>query len=224
MRLLVFDFDGVILETEGPELASWQEIWREHGEELPVARYLEYVGSSGFDPIAELAARIEARGAPVPGRDEFRTRQHTRWYEMLAGLGPMPGVERCLDEARALGIPVAIASSSRRSWVEGHLERLGLRAGFARLFCREDVRAVKPEPDLYLAALAAFGVAPRDALAFEDSRNGVTAATRAGIPCAAIPTDVTRGLDLSHSDLRLASLEQALPLAEFLRSLPNASR
>jgi HAD superfamily hydrolase (TIGR01509 family) len=219
----VFDFDGVILETEGPEFVSWRELWREHGEELPVTRYLDGVGSSGFDPCAELCARVEARGSTPPDPDALRARQHERWYAMLASARPMAGVERCLEEARALGLPVAVASSSSRAWVEGHLVRLGLRAGFARLFCRDDVRAVKPDPELYLAALAAFGVAPRDALAFEDSRNGVTAATRAGIRCAAVPTELTRGLDLAHADLRLSSLEDALPLADFLRSIRGAS-
>ncbi len=221
MRLLVFDFDGVILETEAPELACWQEIWREHGEELPVARYLETVGSSSqrFDPYAELGGRMQARQLALPDRAALRARRLSRTHAILASAPPLPGVERCLAEARALGIPVAVASSSSRDWVEGHLERLGLRAAFERVFSRDDVAAVKPEPDLYLAALRAFDVAPRNALAFEDSANGVTAAKRAGLWCAAIPTEITRGLPLEHADLRLGSLEEALPLADFLRSL-----
>jgi HAD superfamily hydrolase (TIGR01509 family) len=222
VRLLVFDFDGVILETEGPELASWQELWREHGEELPVERYLECIGSSGFDLCAELAARLAARAATPPTREALSARQHARWYEHLGGLRPMPGVERCLVEARALGIPVAVASSSSRDWVEGHLARVGLRAAFDAVFCKDDVPAVKPEPDLYLAALRAFGVPPRVALAFEDSANGVTAAKRAGMVCAAIPTEVTRGLRFEQADLRLSSLEDALPLSDFLKTLAPA--
>jgi HAD superfamily hydrolase (TIGR01509 family) len=134
----------------------------------------------------------------------------------------MPGVERCLVEARALGIPVAVASSSSRDWVEGHLARVGLRAAFDAVFCKDDVPAVKPEPDLYLAALRAFGVPPRVALAFEDSANGVTAAKRAGMVCAAIPTEVTRGLRFEQADLRLSSLEDALPLSDFLKTLAPA--
>lgn len=225
LRLLVFDFDGVVLETEAPELAAWQEIWREHGEALPVERYLETIGSSSqrFDPYAELSARLERRGVAAPPREVLRGRRLARTHALLAAAAPLPGVERCLGEARALGIPVAVASSSSRDWVEGHLRRLRLRAAFDRIFCREDVAAVKPEPDLYLAALHAYGVAPREALAFEDSANGVTAAKRAGLVCAAIPTEITRALRLEHADLRLSSLADALPLAEFLRSFARAA-
>jgi HAD superfamily hydrolase (TIGR01509 family) len=219
---LVFDFDGVILETEGVELRVWQEIWAEHGETLPVERYLETVGSSSarFDPCTELQARI---GRSLD-RASLRARRTARGSELLAGAAPLPGVERCLEEARELGIPVAIASSSERAWVEGHLARLGLRDRFDRIVCREDAPRVKPAPDLYLAAVAALGAAPGDALALEDSANGVLAAKRAGLWCVAIPTAVTRDLDLDHADLRLGSLVEGLPLRELLARAAAARR
>ena len=111
-----------------------------------------------------------------------------------------------LDEADALGLPLAIASSSPREWVAEHLENLGLLARFAAIACFGDDLAGKPAPDTYLAACAAIGVEPRDAIAIEDSPHGVTAAKAAGLWCIAVPHAITARLDLSHADLRLSSL------------------
>ncbi len=204
----------MILETEETELRAWQEIWADHGETLPVARYVETIGSSSerFDPYAELEARI----GRALDHSTLRARRAARQAELLAGAAPLPGVERCLEEAEALGIGVGIASSSDRTWVEGHLARLGLLDRFHRIVCKDDVARVKPAPDLYLAAVAALGGTPRDALAIEDSANGITAAKRAGLVCVAVPTEITRGLALDHADLRLNSLEEGLPLRELL--------
>lgn len=204
----------MILETEGSELRAWQEIYSDHRESLPVARYLEIVGSSTdrFDPHTELEARI----GQALDRRELRARRIARQTELLAGVAPLPGVERCLEQADALGVALAIASSSDRAWVEGHLARLGLLHRFRRIVCKGDVARVKPAPDLYLEAVRALGGAPGDALALEDSANGVTAAKAAGLLCVAIPTEVTRGLAFDHADLMLGSLDEGLPLADLL--------
>jgi HAD superfamily hydrolase (TIGR01509 family) len=220
--VLVFDFDGVILETEGAELRTWQEIWADHGQSLPVDRYLETVGSSShrFDPHAELEARL----GRALDRSLLRARRAARSAELLAGIGPLPGVERCLDEADALGLGLAIASSSDRAWVEGHLARLRLRERFHRILCRGDVARVKPAPDLYAAAVAALGARPADAIALEDSANGIAAAKAAGLVCVAIPTEVTQGMPLEQADLRLRSLEEGLPLEDLLARARAAAR
>ena len=116
-----------------------------------------------------------------------------------------------LDAADALQLPVAIASSSPRSWVEKHLGHLGLTSRFAAIACFGDGLAGKPAPDTYLAACAAIGVQPRAAIAIEDSPHGVAAAKAAGLWCIAVPHEITARLDLSHADLLLSSLaEQTL--------------
>jgi len=104
-----------------------------------------------------------------------------------------------------MGPTLAIASSSRK-WVEGHLLRLGLLDRFHILRCSGDVPRVKPDPALCLAVLEATAVRAGDALALEDSPNGVLAAKRAGLACAAVPNALTARLDLGAADLRLASL------------------
>jgi beta-phosphoglucomutase-like phosphatase (HAD superfamily) len=96
--------------------------------------------------------------------------------------------------------------------VKGHLGRLGILDRFDCVVCRDDVEHVKPDPDLYLASLDCLGVVAADALAIEDSPNGITAAKSAGLRCVVVPNSITAGLDLSQADLRLTSLaEMTLP-------------
>lgn len=101
---------------------------------------------------------------------------------------------------------MGVTSSSSPDWVDGHLARLGLSAYFNCVECANDGVPAKPDPTLYLRALTALGVRADEAIAFEDSANGVMAAKRAGICCIAVPNALTRELDLAHADLRLKSL------------------
>ena len=118
---------------------------------------------------------------------------------------------------------LGVASSSSRAWVDGHLTRLGLRGYFEVVRCRDDVAVVKPDPALYRAVLQATGVAATEAVALEDSPNGVWAAKRAGMACVAVPNPLTARLDLSHADFTLRSLTE-LPLAALLARLAPARR
>ena len=100
----------------------------------------------------------------------------------------------------------------------GHLERLELHPQWDAIRTREDVARTKPAPDLYLAAVKALGVAPQEAVAFEDSRNGIAAAKDAGLLCVAVPNALTAGMDLLRADLRLSSLAE-MPLERLLAVL-----
>ncbi len=104
------------------------------------------------------------------------------------------------------GLRLAVASSSSRRWVEGHLDRIGALGAFHAVRCRDDVRQTKPAPDVYLAALEALGVNASQAVAFEDSPNGVQAAKTAGIYTVAVPNGVTRGWPFDHADRVIDSL------------------
>ena len=215
IRALVFDFDGLILETETPAYESWAEIFRELGHELPLDRWHDYIGSdTGFDPAGHLAALV-GEGFD---RDATQRRRDARKNELVEALEVMVGVHDYIADARRLGLHLAIASSSSRAWVLGHLQRLGIEAHWDVVRCREDVARTKPAPDLYLAAVDALGVAPREAVAFEDSVNGVAAAKGAGLLCVAVPNALTAGMDLSQADLRLASLAET-PLEQLLAVL-----
>jgi len=215
IRALVFDFDGLILETETPSYQSWAEIYREHGHELPLDRWHGYIGSdTGFDPAGHLAALV-GEGFD---REATQARRDARKNELVEALEVMVGVHDYIADARRLGLRLAVASSSSRGWVLGHLERLGIEAHWDVVRCREDVARTKPAPDLYLAAVDALGVAPREAVAFEDSTNGIAAAKAAGLLCVAVPNALTAEMDLSLADHRLASLAES-PLERLLAVL-----
>jgi HAD superfamily hydrolase (TIGR01509 family) len=221
MRALIFDFDGTILDTEITLYRAWCELYGERNCLFPIDRWALSLGRGAdwqrhFDPVAHLA---ELSG--VPCDDEVRKRANRRNRELLAAEAPRPGVFAYLDAARELDLRLAIASSSPRRWIVEHLDRLGLLDRFELLRCEEDCARHKPEPDLYLAALEGLGVAADEAIAIEDSPNGVRAAQAAGIFCVAVPNPVTAQLDLSHADLRLDSLE-ALALSDLLSRVASA--
>jgi HAD superfamily hydrolase (TIGR01509 family) len=130
-----------------------------------------------------------------------------RHRERILAERVLPGVERTIDAAVAAGLLLGVASSSSAEWVGSHLARLGLLDHFAELACRTADVPPKPAPDLYLAAVGALGVAPHEAIAFEDSPNGVAAAKAAGLWCVAVPNGMTRGMDLGAADLVVASFE-----------------
>jgi HAD superfamily hydrolase (TIGR01509 family) len=202
---LIFDFDGLILETEGPEYDAWKEIFADYQVELPLSVYGICVGSSAdsFDAFHYLEDRI---GRPLPEAD-LRQRQKQRSWEEVLKRDTMPGVVKLLEEARKLNLRTAVASSSSRDWVEGHLGRLALRGYFDAVLCAEDVGGrAKPDPALYVAALRALRLSPDQAIAFEDSQNGVISAKAAGIYCVAVPNDITRSMDFSLAERKVNSL------------------
>ena len=208
LRAVVFDFDGLILDTEVPIYRSWLEVYEAHGQDLPFDRWMLIVGSSNaaFDPRGNLEARLGR--ALTQEVIDARLRRRT---EMVLAQPILPGVSELASACRAAGIRTGVASSSTRSWVTEHLQRLGLLELFECVRCRDDVASVKPAPDLYLASLACLGVEASEALAIEDSPNGVSAAKTAGMFCVAVPNTITAGQDLSQADLLLPSLAGATP-------------
>lgn len=215
MKLVVFDFDGLILDTEVPVYDAWQEIYDEHGVSLAFEKWAECIGTADvFDPCLDLETALGRALDAVA----LRGRHRVRTDALIAAQVVLPGVREYVDAAQRLGLRLGVASSSSRRWVEGHLERLALRGCFEVIRCADDVPRVKPDPALYRAVLEATGVRPEEAVALEDSPNGVLAAKRAGLTCVAVPNPLTVRLDLSAADLCLTSLTE-LPLLDLLSRL-----
>ena len=215
IEALVFDFDGLILETEGPAFDTWAEIYREHGHVLPLEQWHLSIGTDrGFEPVDYLGALVG------DGLDRVATqkRRDARKDELIAALDVMAGVREYIDDARRLGLKMAIASSASRRWVVGHIERLGIHAHWDAVLTRDDVARSKPSPDLYVAATKALDVAPEHAVALEDSPHGIAAAKDAGLRAVAVPNALTKDLDLSRADVRVSSLAE-MPLAKLLAIL-----
>ncbi|HEV2028681.1 MAG TPA: HAD family hydrolase [Candidatus Dormibacteraeota bacterium] len=218
IRAIVFDFDGLILDTEEPVYRSWLEVYREHGEELPFERWVQIVGSTTIDfhPQHHLEERL---GRSLT--NEVLDRRIRRRTELILAQSVLPGVVQHMESAKAMGLKLGVASSSTRDWVQSHLERLGILDRFDCLRCRDDVANAKPEPDLYIAVIECLGVLASETIAIEDSPNGVLAAKRAGLRCVAIPNPITARLDLGQADLVLRSLAD-VTLADLLSKLDPA--
>ena len=201
---MVFDFDGLVLDTEMPEFRAWAEVYERHGcEPLSVEEWGAAIGTQGgLDPVAVLQRRL----GQTLDADEVQRVRAARRDELLAVEVALPGVERWLEDAHRLGLAVGVASSSPVEWVERHLRSLELVDRFACLSCFGPGLRAKPAPDLYLAACDALGVAPSEAVAVEDSPHGIAAAKAAGLACVAVPNALTRALPLGAPDLVVASL------------------
>lgn len=205
LKAVIFDFDGLIMDSESPAFAAWSEIYQEHGVELALAKWVACVGStySVFDPVAHLT---ELTGRAFE-RDKLLEAKEQRKASICDTLPALPGVRARIYEAQALGLKLAVASSSPSAWVVRHLRRLSLYDLFQVVCTREDVLRVKPHPDLYLEAAKKLEVKPESCLVFEDSLNGVLAAKAAGAFCYAIPNTVTCQLDFSQADGVFPSLD-----------------
>lgn len=203
---IIFDFDGLILDTETCEFESLCEIFDEHGVTLDRAWFESVIGRADHPHWSEMLEA--ALGAPLTDRDAVIARRRDRHHALIAELEVCVGVVDLLDEAAAADVAVGVASSSTREWVEGHLDRLGLLGRFEAVCTRDDVGAgrAKPAPDVYLAALDALGAAPGRSVAIEDSPNGVRAARAAGLTAIAVPGPMTSNLDFTHADLVVESL------------------
>jgi HAD superfamily hydrolase (TIGR01509 family) len=207
IEAIVFDFDGLILDTETTSFRAWVETYAEYGCTLVEDDWARHIGTiNGFDPYGTLCARATR---PVPAEDALRASKRGREAELVAAEPLRPGVLEWLDEAAALELGIGIASSSPTHWIDGHLTRLAIATRFAVVTCCDDDRPPKPAPDVYLAACEALAVAPSRALAVEDSAHGVAAAKAAGLWCVAVPGPLTRSLDFNAADVVLESLADA---------------
>ncbi len=219
IRGLIFDFDGLILDTESTVYRSWRELYQEHGQELPLQEWGQIIGVSPdehFDPLA----RLESRVGSLDDRHRIAEQRLQRELSLVVEQPILPGVEAYLQAGQNLGLKMAVASSSSLEWVEGHLRRLGLWAHFQAVHTSDDVVRTKPDPALYRLALQSLDLGPEQAIVLEDSPNGVTAAQRAGIFCVAVPNPLTRQLSLEHADMQIDSLA-ALPLEGLIELVEN---
>ena len=215
LRAIVFDFDGLIVETEQPDYDTHRAIFAEYGVELPLDVWAGVVGGSGLDTLFDY---FEGRLGHEVDRDAVRKRARRQQHDVVHALPAREGVAAHIEQAKEAGLRLAVASSSSREWVNGHLGRLGLLTSFDVVCAREDVQRTKPDPELYTLALERLGADAQEAFAIEDSPNGVTAAKAAGLRCVVVPNPLTAQMAIDHADLRLGSLAE-MSLAEVVATL-----
>lgn len=201
---VVFDFDGLMMDTESSLLASWRYEWTQWGLTLDEATFFaEHGGDTSEEKYAQLAAAVGStydRALSHERRLAFRAELH-------ATLDLSQGVRGWIAEAVSLGMTLGVASSSSRAWVEGHLRRVGVLQHFTVLACGDEVDAAKPAPDVYHLALDRMGIKGADAVAVEDTAHGVAAAQAAGLRAIAIPNPFVELSRLGTAELVLESAE-----------------
>lgn len=204
IRAVIFDLDGLIVDSETPEYLAWQAVHARHGWPFPVSSWRRNIGrnDSPFDPLARFR-EADSPMAPDAARALWDD-HHARLQPDF--LTPLPGVVPLLERIRARGLRTAVASSSRLARVRELLDRLDLAAQFDAVAGGDEVPQAKPAPDVYRLAARRLAVAEPACLALEDSESGVRAAKAAGMWCIAVPSELTRGMDFSAADLVVTSL------------------
>jgi|TARA_Y100000310_G_scaffold218161_1_gene219322 HAD superfamily hydrolase (TIGR01509 family) len=202
-KAIIFDFDGVILDTETPDYESWADLFEAYNVQLDLEVWSPLIGG---DVAFSVYQHLEDLTGIAFDRPKLRKTRHATYVRMVESNPVLPGVLEYLESAARLNLSLAVASSSNGGWAQSHLERLGLIDFFSAVRTADDVARAKPHPDVYLAALDALGVAPADAIAIEDSPTGIAAAKRAGIFCVVVPNPMTRNLPVEEADIRLESL------------------
>lgn len=204
IKAIVFDFDGVCIDTETARYESWQEIYRSFGVVLPLDEWVKNIGRAAYesDPYPYLEKSV----GRALNKEELHTIHKRTEVEITNRMPLMPGLLDRLHEAQSMGTMCAIASSSSHAWVDGHLQHRNIDHFFSTVVCREDTRQHKPDPEPYLTALRRLGVGAEHAVAVEDSPAGVTAARAAGIYTIAVPGCMTAAMNFEHASSRVASL------------------
>jgi HAD superfamily hydrolase (TIGR01509 family) len=221
IEALLLDFDGLLYDTESAEYQAWNDLYARYGLELELGRWVREAigrppGTEGFDPVARLHELVGGELDVAALRTAGERGKRERLPHRL-----MPGAPELLDAARARALRTAIVTSNDSANVRRHLARAGCTFRFDALISAEgDRERGKPNPALYLEALTTFGLGPEQAVALEDSPNGIAAAKAAGLLCIAVPNAVTRGAaGLEAADVVLESLAQV-----DLDDLPRAAQ
>jgi len=201
---VLFDFDGVLVDTEWSIYDAWHRTFLANGHPLPLETYTQCIGSdfATWSPKTHLE---DLTGLAFDWHDLDLKRQEEIVRD-LGNEGPMRGVLDLLAKLKAGGIRTAVVSSSSHHWVDGWLEKLELTGWFEEVVCRGDAERIKPAPDLYLEASRRMGLKSEECLVIEDSLNGVKAAKAAGMPVWVVPNRVTACLDFSIAEKIFPSL------------------
>lgn len=209
---LIFDFDGLILDTETPDVLAWLTIYQKYGQKFDFENYAQSIGS--IYRVMEPAKNLQRLIPNLNVEEVFN-----EWTELekiyIKDRKILPGIMQYLHDAKAFNLAVTIASSSEKSWVTDHLDKFEIRHFFDYIHTVDETGVPKPDPALYQLALKSMQLNPNQTIAFEDSANGIEAAKSSGIFCVAIPNPITKYLNLDNADLILDSLA-SLPLPELL--------
>ncbi len=205
IKAVIFDFDGTIIDTETAWYKVFKDAYEKYGVDLSLTTYSQCLGTSlqTFNPYTHLSTH---HAIPID-LDEFRAMILQNYEKLIEQESMRPGILNLLQEAKAAGLKIGIASSSHRDWIDKFVEKLNI-GDYFECYCTADtVSNVKPDPELYLQALEQLGVKSNEAIAIEDSPNGARAAVAAGLHTVVIKNTLTKQLPFSHGHYTIESLE-----------------
>ncbi len=205
---VIFDMDGVLVDTEPSYFQSNTVLFRELGFSLPEAEYAAFVGSSSYRMWSTLKTRFHL-AEKVDELIARSYRAHLNSLMALESLDPIPGIVSLLDRLSDLALPLGLASSSPRLVIELTLEKSGLSGYFPVSVAGDEVPHGKPHPDIFLATASLLGVAPGQCLVVEDSPHGVAGAKAAGMGAVGFANPNSGSQDLSRADLIIHSFTGA---------------
>ncbi|OGK78179.1 MAG: hypothetical protein A2W08_12670 [Candidatus Rokubacteria bacterium RBG_16_73_20] len=206
---VVFDMDGVLVDSEPMHVDAMREVLRPLGVAYTDRENREFFGHTDLEVFRALRARHR-----LPVDEHELTRRRTALLLRLTRRRtvPMPGVPEVPRRLHAHGYRLAVASSSAPELIRATVDQLGLARELREQVSGLAVGRGKPAPDVFLETARRLGVAPGRCLVVEDSRNGLLAARAAGMACAAVPCPATRHEDFAEADFRLAALLELLPI------------
>ena len=210
LRALLFDFDGLMVDTEWPIYQAWCQTFRDYGQPLSLETFNQCIGTN-FDTWSPKTHLEELTGTRIDW-DPLDCARQSSIDKNLEGAPAMPGIPESVHAGRKSGLKLGVVSSSSHRWVDGWLQRIGLLDQFDLTVCRDDAPRIKPAPDLYLEAARQLDLNPGSCLVVEDSVNGIKAAKAAGMPNVAIPNRVTACCDFSLADHVLSSASDLVGL------------
>ncbi|ULT56668.1 HAD-IA family hydrolase [Neobacillus drentensis] len=202
MKAVVFDFDGLIIDTETVWYDSFKEVLGRYNVEFPLEIFLPCVGTKG----TIIDEYIEGKLGNNVTVKEVRQLVRECHREKIIDLEVREGVRDYLTQAKELGLKIGLATSSDREWIDHFLKKLDLLHFFDVIKTGDDVKKVKPDPEVYLQCLDALDVRSNEVVAFEDSNNGAKAAKAAGVTCVIVPNPITAKLTFHDYDLRIESM------------------
>jgi len=205
LQTLIFDFDGIIINSEFIVFELWKEFAADHGLELPLSEWIKCVGSTNdaFDPYEWLASH----SINLPPKKEFNFTMEQKARQLIYDEPLLPGVENLIQDAARNNIALAIASSSDTEWVHTYAEHHDIKKYFQTIVAGDQVARRKPFPDLFRTALERLNAQPETAVIIEDSYNGLRAAMAAGVRCITVPNRITRLSDFTGAAAVLPTLE-----------------
>jgi HAD superfamily hydrolase (TIGR01509 family) len=203
IKAILFDLDGLMVDSEPHSLASWEAVLEERGVTLD---QLTIDSILGLRIDATARTLIDKYHLPDTVQELADAKTDYQIAHLEGNVKPMPGLIELLDEIERRGLKKAVASSGIHRYVEAVLRANGLLDRFSVIITGDQVAHGKPAPDVFLAAARALNVEPRHCLVLEDAPAGVQAAKAAGMMCLAVPDHSVAQLDLSQADRVVTSL------------------